>query len=413
MAATLNPTAPSPAMRSSQPVPARPERGGRLRRLLMVLLVALSLVLAVFALQWFNRPAVEVHRVGRGTAVSAVYGTVNISPAAAMTYYAQSTGNIKLDAGLGQGGVSSQGLKVKAGQLLGTIEDEPNRRALAAAETELKASEAAANLISGTQRSLDANREQLGRLRKAGATISAAAVSNQEALVSQLEAQVSNERSEINRRLEQARLNVDAIQKQLIRSEVRSTLDGVLTALPPFDGSLVFANTPLFTVATEATYVAGQVNEEDVGELKPAMKAEIRLYAYNDREFLATLDAVLPSGDPANQRYTVILHLDQPPANLAYNLTGEMNIIIGKHPNALLMPARALRDRDPKAGDRVFVVEDGVIAQRTVKIGYRNSEAVEVLEGLKEGDLVNVSDQDLRRSGERVRAVLVNATEKK
>lgn len=411
MAATLNPPAPSPPVRSSLPV--RPRRGGRFRRVLLVLLAALSLVLAIFALQWFNRPAVEVHRVGRGTAVSAVYGTVNIAPSAAMTYFAQSTGNIKLDTGLGQGGVSAQGLKVKAGQLLAVIEDEPNRRALAGAATELKAAEAAANLISGTQRNLDANREQLNRLRRAGATISAAAVANQEALVGQLEAQLSNERSEVNRRLEQAQLNVDAIQKQLTRSEVRSTLDGVLTTLPPFDGTLVFVNTPLFTVATEATYVAGQVNEEDVGELKAGMKAEIRLYAYNDREFPATLDAVLPSGDPANQRYTVILHLDQPPANLAYNLTGEMNIIIGKHPNALLMPARALRDRDPKAGDRVFVVEDGVVAQRAVKVGYRNSEAVEVLEGLKEGDLVNVSDQDLRRAGERVRAVLVNASGKK
>ena len=165
-------------------------------------------------------------------------------------------------------------------------------------------------------------------------------------------------------------------------------------------------------MATEATYVAGQVNEEDVGELRPNMKAEIRLYAYNGQEFPATLTAVLPSGDPTNQRYTVILALDKPPANLPYNLTGEMNIIIGKHPDVLLMPARALRDRDPKAGDRVFVVEDGVIAQRGVKIGYRNSEAVEVLAGLKEGDLVNVSDQDLRRAGERVRAVLVNITSK-
>ena len=375
-------------------------------------LAGLALIGALFAFQWFNRPAVEVHRVGRGTAVSAVYGTVNISPSASLSYFAQSTGNIKLDPGLGQGGVNAQGLKVKAGQLLGTIEDEPNRRALAAAEAELKAAENVATLISGTQRSLDAAKEQLKRLELAGNTVSVASISAQRALVGQLEAQLSNERSEAARRLEQARSNVDGIRRQLQRSEVRSTLDGVLTVAPPFDGTLVFQNNPLFTVASEATYVAGQVNEEDVGGLKPGMKAEIRLYAYSGQEFAATLDAVLPSGDPTNQRYTVILHLDTPPANLPYNLTGEMNIIIGKHPDVLLLPARALRDRDPKAGDRVFVVEDDVVSQREVKIGYRNSEAVEVVSGLKEGDRVIVSDQDLRHAGERVRAVMVNVSEK-
>ncbi len=411
MAATLNPPAPN-ALSPARPSP-RPRRSGRARRLLLVLLTALALVVALFAFQWFNRPVAEVHRIGRGTAVSAVYGTVNISPAASLTYYAQSTGYIKIDAGLGQGGINAQGIKVKNNQLLGTIEDEPNRRALATAEAELKAAEAAASLVSGTQRSLDGNREALVRLRKAGASVSVATISAQEALVGQLEAQLSNEKSEVNRRLEQARLNVEAIEKQLKRSEVRSTLDGVLTAAPPFDGTLVFQNNPLFTVATEATYVSGQVNEEDVGGLRPNMKAEVRLYAYTGQEFAATLDAVLPSGDPTNQRYTVILHLDAPPANLPYNLTGEMNIIIGKHPNVLLMPARALRDRDPKAGDRVFVVEDGVVAQREIKVGYRNSEAVEVLEGLKEGDQVMVADMDLRHAGERVRVVSVNASERK
>lgn len=402
-----NVTAPPPVVpRSPVPAPARP-RGSR--RFLYLLLTALVLTGGAFAFQWLNRPVAEVYRVGRGTAVSAVYGTVNISPQAAMTYYAQSTGYIHIDPNLGQGGVKAQGLAIKNGQLLGTIEDEPTARALATAKTEYQAAEAQANTVSATSRNLDAAREQLGRLRKAGGTISVAAISGQEAQVSQLEAQLANEKSEVGKRLEQARLNLDALEKQLKRSEIRSTLDGVLTATPPFDGALVFTNSPMFTVSTVTTYVSGQVNEEDVGGLKPEMKAEIRLYSYGDKEFSATLATILPSADTSNQRYTVILYLDRPPDNILSGMTGEMNIIIGKHPDALLIPARALRDRDPKLGDRVFVVDGGVVAQRMIKVGYRNPESVEVLEGLKEDDLVIVSDQDLRNAGDHVRTALVNA----
>ena len=130
------------------------------------------------------------------------------------------------------------------------------------------------------------------------------------------------------------------------------------------------------------------------------MKADIKLYAYPDRELPATVSQVLPTA--ANQRYTVNLTLDQPPPNLLAGETGEMNIISGTRENALLIPTRAL------LVDRVWVVENGSVRPVTVKVGFRNLERAEILDGLRDGDEVVVADQDLLRTGQRVRAVKLN-----
>jgi multidrug efflux pump subunit AcrA (membrane-fusion protein) len=82
-------------------------------------------------------------------------------------------------------------------------------------------------------------------------------------------------------------------------------------------------------------------------------------------------------------------------------MTGEMNIITGRHENALLVPTRAV------LVDQVFRVKLGVIEKRTVKIGYRTLEFSEVLAGLKEGDHVVVSEQEKLKPGRFVRQRVV------
>ena len=58
--------------------------------------------------------------------------------------------------------------------------------------------------------------------------------------------------------------------------------------------------------------------------------------------------------------------------------------------------------------DQALVVDDGVVAPRTVKLGFKSLDFAEVLDGISEGDQVIVSDQDAFRPGERVRAVKTN-----
>jgi HlyD family secretion protein len=180
-------------------------------------------------------------------------------------------------------------------------------------------------------------------------------------------------------------------------SEIRAPMDGLLTAVLTIDGELVGDGNELFTVSSRKNYVRGEVNEEDVGEVKPNMTAMVQLYAYRSRQFSAHVSSIQPAADPETQRYTIVLQLDQAPDNLMAGMTGEMNIITGKHENVLLVPTRAL------LVDQALIVKHGVVQKRTVKVGFRTLDFSEVVSGLSLGDHAVVADQDRLRPGKPVR----------
>jgi HlyD family secretion protein len=84
----------------------------------------------------------------------------------------------------------------------------------------------------------------------------------------------------------------------------------------------------------------------------------------------------------------VKLALDAPPpAFLREDMTLSVEVETGRAERALVLPARALRS-GAGGGDKVLVVQDGRAEERNVRIGLRTLDAAEVLEGLREGDLV-------------------------
>ena len=163
------------------------------------------------------------------------------------------------------------------------------------------------------------------------------------------------------------------------------------------DNELVAEGNELFTVASRKSYVRGEVNEEDVGDVKPGMKATVRLYAYRTQQFAASVSSIQPAADPETQRYTIVLQLEKAPDNLMAGMTGEMNIITGTHENVLLVPTRAL------LVDQALVIKRGVVHKRTVKTGFRTLDFTEAMNGLSLNDRVVVSDQDRLKPGQPVR----------
>jgi RND family efflux transporter MFP subunit len=208
---------------------------------------------------------------------------------------------------------------------------------------------------------------------------------------------VRQQEIELDRATTVARQEFDTLKAQKERCRFLSPMDGVMNAVNAVNGEFINETAVPFVIVSKAAYLEGQVNEDDVGNVAAKMKAAVKLYAYPNRDFPATLTQILPSAN--NQRYTVRLDLDTPPDNLLPGETGEMNIICGTRTNALLIPTRALLT------DRVWVARDGMVEPRTVKVGFRNLERAEILDGLHDGELVVVADQDLLRTGMRVRAV--------
>jgi RND family efflux transporter MFP subunit len=365
------------------------------------------LILICGVAYYFFMPVAEVAVVRRGTAISAVYGTVRIEPAFVVHVRAQNAGFIQLaeEFSAGRGAI---GKSVTKGQLLASIADETTARQLKQASADLQAATERAKLPLPSEELLKAAEDNLHRLEQVVASGNVPAVEYEKAKseANRLRGALENERIERDRNLQALDEAHKKMEAQMRNSEIRAPMDGLLTAVSTIDGELVAEGNQLFTVSSRKTYVRGEVNEEDVGEVKPGMKAKVQLYAYRTQTFAARVSSIQPAADPDTQRYTVILEMEKPPDNLMAGMTGEMNIITGSHENALLVPTRAL------LVDQALVVKRGIVQRRTIKVGFRTLDFAEALSGVSTGDRVVVADQDRLRLGQPVRQRRVDVSKK-
>ncbi len=358
----------------------------------------LGLLLLLGLIYYAFLPVAEVALVQRGTAISAVYGTVRIEATFLIHVRAQNAGYIRL-ADKFAAGRGAVGLPLEKNELLATIADETTARQLKQARGDYEAAVQRAQLPLPSSEPLKVAEDTLQRLERLSSLSNVPAVDYEKAKseVTRLRAQVESERIERDRNIEALDTAAKKLEAQMKNSEIRSPMDGLLTGVKVIDGELAAEGNELFTVSSHKVYVRGEVNEEDVGEVKTGMPAKVQLYAFRTQQFNARVTAIMPAADPDTQRYTIVLDLENAPENLLAGMTGEMNIITGQHQNALLVPTRAV------LVDHALIVHHGFVRSRTVKVGFRTLDFTEILDGVSEGQHIIVADQDKFHPGQPAR----------
>jgi hypothetical protein len=111
---------------------------------------------------------------------------------------------------------------------------------------------------------------------------------------------------------------------------------------------------------------------------------------------------LFPVADDA-QRFKVYLDVKVDPQRLKPKSTGEVTITIEKRDNVQTIPRRSLLN-----GNQVLVVSNGVVELRTVEVGFKSLNAVEIRNGLRDGELVIAESLEQFRPGSRVRVERIN-----
>ena len=76
-------------------------------------------------------------------------------------------------------------------------------------------------------------------------------------------------------------------------------------------------------------------------------------------------------------------------------------VVVNPNATAIMVPSTAVQY---VAGiSKVFVIQNGVVSERTVQTGATDGNLVEILSGVNEGDLVATSSLDQLHQGSRVR----------
>jgi RND family efflux transporter MFP subunit len=187
-------------------------------------------------------------------------------------------------------------------------------------------------------------------------------------------------------------------QRQMEKMTIRAPFDGVISAVFAHPGDLINVGSPIVTLITTSRLVEAKISEEDFANVQVGQKATVIFLPYGEFEYNGTVQKILPTADPETQRHMVDLAItDIEPNKLIPGITGEVTIVVGRHPANAIIPRRALFN------ESVYVVTDGRVELRRVKTGYLWLRGAEVTEGLKPGEQVIVEDLESFRDGDRVR----------
>lgn len=188
-------------------------------------------------------------------------------------------------------------------------------------------------------------------------------------------------------------------------SPVRAPIAGTITRLPARVGAQVAPSAPIGQVSrTNELEIVVEIPERFISKVRRGLPAIIRLDAFPEQQFSATVSELNPVVNPLTRTLEVKLRFDNPDPRVRAGMFAEVRIITEQKDNIVKVPADVLIRR---FGDTfVYVVSDGETAERrSVNPGIEIDNKLEITEGLEAGELVVYQGQNLLEDGSRVRVI--------
>ena len=201
---------------------------------------------------------------------------------------------------------------------------------------------------------------------------------------------------------EKASLNLQLYE--LEEATIKAPIDGVITLRHIKLGNTLSANDPAFELKrSDVIEAVLNVPEKELPKLEKGQLAMVHIDALNDAEFQGVVVRVAPEVDPTSGTFRVTVSLDNPENILKPGMFSRVNVRYDSNEDALLVAREAVVTQ--KDENSVFVVKSGQAIKQTITLGYAMGSAVEVLDGLGEGDQVVITGQGGLRDGASVRVV--------
>jgi len=267
-----------------------------------------------------------------------------------------------------------EGDKVKKGQLLAELDTRAIRLQLEQARAALAVAEA-------NYKDAQRNMDRMERLRREKA------VSDQQ----YEKIKLAYEAAEAQ--LQQARAAVNLASHNLDVSLMKAPFSGVVASknaevgdvINPMMGGFSPTSGVLTLMDFSRVNVEIDLSHQDVVRIKKGQVAQLKVMAFPDRVFQGEVSLVNITADPLSKKFKVKVRIDNPDLILRPNTFGEVTLEVSTHEDALVIPQKAVLENR-----YVFLARGNNTERKEVTLGLQNSDKVEIVKGLKEGDMVIV-----------------------
>ncbi|HEX8683399.1 MAG TPA: efflux RND transporter periplasmic adaptor subunit [Ardenticatenaceae bacterium] len=303
------------------------------------------------------------------------------------------------------------GEQVTEGQPLARLETTDAQFALEQAEAALAAQQAQLRQLESPPREsevraaeavLESARAALDRLPEEAADAELAAaeaqVAQAEASLERLEAGTDpNQLDAARAGVQQTEVALEQARASLEAAELRAPFAGTVAAIGAQEGELTSNAQPMITLVDLSSFgITGEVDEVDIGQLEVGQPATVVVDSLPDAPLAGRIASIatVPSVAQGVVTYPVEVELEAAPPSLRVGMSANVDILTEERAGVLLVPNRAIRiDRD--TGELYVERMVGEAAERAeITIGLRDETNSEVLEGLQDGDVVLIRNEE-------------------
>lgn len=219
----------------------------------------------------------------------------------------------------------------------------------------------------------------------------------------------SNISRQYQAQLSELQAKIEQLEKKSEETVVKAPIDGMIMTAEIKEGSTVQAGAKLYEIGgPKGLYIESNILIEDMKDIKEGSIVRIEDEDLGISSLSGTVRKIYPKAVSImsdlgieQKRVEIEISLDNNRLEgLKPGYEMVIKVVTQRKENTLLIPDKAVFEYQGK--DHVFVNEGGIAKLREIEKGLESEEQVEVLAGLKDGELVILTPDDALKEGTKV-----------
>jgi len=205
-------------------------------------------------------------------------------------------------------------------------------------------------------------------------------------------------------KLIQAETALERAEERLSESVVRAPIDGIILQKYVEKGQIIASGvsnvgggTPIVDIANmSSVFIEAGIDEIDIGKVEIGQIVDVVADAFPGNKFIGKIVRISPEAKIEQNvtLFDVIVKVENTEGKLKSGMNTNIEITIIDKKNILLIPTIALQqqlDKDQEQRKPYVLLKNGSAFEKTfIKTGLSDFKSIEILEGLKEDDILGV-----------------------
>jgi RND family efflux transporter MFP subunit len=201
--------------------------------------------------------------------------------------------------------------------------------------------------------------------------------------------------------LQDRRAAYDLAKKKLSDAIIRAPIAGAIAERSAQRGEYIRENTPVATILRmNPLKLRTGVQEKYANMIHQNQIVDFQVEPYPNEMFHGKIAYISPAVDQSTRTFTAEILVDNPQYRLKPGFFTKGEILVQRDENVLAVPEET--GSNLAGVSSVYVINNGVVKQTTIRTGEREGKFIEVVEGLKGDEILAASNLNELVSGSKV-----------